>query len=461
MLEHPFSRFNGATADNHLVKQKQEVPKSDFSTFLETTVNKAERRPDETSSSDVKSSETKGDLPNDEETNDEDSAGVQGGLTEDSTASEELSTDDAVGAGFSAAKGVENAQRLGASLASRDSSSKPLGGEKEAQSQNAGKDGKSDTNAALRTDGKSWVALNSGTSADGLISSPKVSGQNPTNRIDAPIAAEMLSAMPVSSGSLQPLPGRPGLVGQTTNGSKVPSGTESDVKTLIATKEQVKIAEEDDVRVHPAASRVDSSIRHAASDAVVSQHGTAGYSSVMTMAQERSDSALKVTESMLEVEFDAEIKQQSGEGPYTTSIQELGRKAATQAMYRPENITRQIVEAIHRAADNRVEIRLNPDELGRVQIQMTTTEAGIVMSVISERPETTELLRRHIDLLAQEFEGMGYSEMEFTFNDEGASREQHSRPNHASPAESQTNTMQNQESQEATTIALTGIDIRI
>ncbi|WP_417605348.1 flagellar hook-length control protein FliK [Primorskyibacter flagellatus] len=461
MLEHPFLRFNGATDDNHLVKQKRETPKSDFKTFLETTINKAVRRPDETPSSDVKSSETKADLRSDEEANDENSAGVQGALTEDSTAFEEFSTEGTVGAGFSAAKGAEHSQRLAVSLASRDSSSKPPNGEKEAQGLNAEKDGKSGTNAALGTDGKSRVALSRGASADGLISSPNVPGQNPTNRIDAPIAAEMLSAMPGSSGSLQPLLARQGLVGQTTNGSRVPGSTESDGKTVIAKKEQVNMAEGGDVRVHPAASRVDSSIRHAFRGAVASQHGTAGYSSGMTLAQERSDSPVQVTESILEVEFDAAIKQQSGEGPYTTPIQELGRKAATQAMYRPENITRQIVEAIHRAADNRVEIRLNPDELGRVQIQMTTTEAGIVMSVISERPETTELLRRHIDLLAQEFEGMGYSEMEFTFNDERASGEQHSRPNHASPAENLTNTMQNQGSQEAATMALTGIDIRI
>lgn len=75
----------------------------------------------------------------------------------------------------------------------------------------------------------------------------------------------------------------------------------------------------------------------------------------------------------------------------------------------------QITLAIGRATDRVVEIRLDPPELGRVQIQLTTTEAGLQAVVMAERPETQDLLRRHAELLARELGAAGFRNVSLDF----------------------------------------------
>ncbi|WP_299948414.1 flagellar hook-length control protein FliK [uncultured Ruegeria sp.] len=55
-----------------------------------------------------------------------------------------------------------------------------------------------------------------------------------------------------------------------------------------------------------------------------------------------------------------------------------------------------------------VDIALNPEELGRVSITFTSREDGLHMMITTERPETLDLMRRHIALLSAEFEKLGY-----------------------------------------------------
>ena len=129
------------------------------------------------------------------------------------------------------------------------------------------------------------------------------------------------------------------------------------------------------------------------------------------------------SDALLKVDNELATQGFSGSGQYSAYAQELGQKAPNQATYRPEAVMRQVAEAVQRNGDGRVEIRLNPDELGRVHIQMTTTDSGIAMTVNAERPETTELLRRHIEMLAREFEGMGFENIEFQFGSDSDSNQ--------------------------------------
>lgn len=75
------------------------------------------------------------------------------------------------------------------------------------------------------------------------------------------------------------------------------------------------------------------------------------------------------------------------------------------------------------------EIALNPEELGRVRMAMTAVDASITLSVLAERPETADLLRRNIDMLAQEFRALGYDDISFSFGDNGPSAEEKSSQN--------------------------------
>lgn len=61
------------------------------------------------------------------------------------------------------------------------------------------------------------------------------------------------------------------------------------------------------------------------------------------------------------------------------------------------------------------EIALNPEELGRVRLSMTAVDQTITLNLQAERPETADLLRRHIDTLAQEFRALGYDNIAFSF----------------------------------------------
>ena len=46
-----------------------------------------------------------------------------------------------------------------------------------------------------------------------------------------------------------------------------------------------------------------------------------------------------------------------------------------------------------------------------------TIENGITVTVLAERPETNDLMRRHIDVLNQEFKALGYEDISFAFGE--------------------------------------------
>ena len=83
----------------------------------------------------------------------------------------------------------------------------------------------------------------------------------------------------------------------------------------------------------------------------------------------------------------------------------------------PRHVAAQLAEAVQRGAgpERAVELTLNPAELGRVRISMAPGDGMIVVTVLAERGETLDLMRRHADILAQEFHDLGYGTAEFTF----------------------------------------------
>ena len=54
-----------------------------------------------------------------------------------------------------------------------------------------------------------------------------------------------------------------------------------------------------------------------------------------------------------------------------------------------------------------VEIRLDPPELGKVQIRLEHHESGLKVTVMAERPDTQDFLRRHAAELSRELSGTG------------------------------------------------------
>jgi hypothetical protein len=87
-----------------------------------------------------------------------------------------------------------------------------------------------------------------------------------------------------------------------------------------------------------------------------------------------------------------------------------------------QDIPRQIAVQIARAAEGgagpargTVEISLSPEELGRVHLRLHPSEAGLSVTITADRPETLDLMRRNIDILAREFLEIGFEGAKFDF----------------------------------------------
>jgi flagellar hook-length control protein FliK len=85
------------------------------------------------------------------------------------------------------------------------------------------------------------------------------------------------------------------------------------------------------------------------------------------------------------------------------------------AAARPQTVGQQLTFAIGNARGGQVEIRLDPAELGRVQIHMHTSEDGVRALVIAERAETQDLLRRHAETLTRDLNDAGFKTVSLDF----------------------------------------------
>jgi flagellar hook-length control protein FliK len=70
-------------------------------------------------------------------------------------------------------------------------------------------------------------------------------------------------------------------------------------------------------------------------------------------------------------------------------------------------LVRHVQPAVAAGESGRLEIRLDPPELGRVQIELRFAEGSLHALLIAERPEAGEIMRRHADWLQREFEAAG------------------------------------------------------
>ena len=77
-----------------------------------------------------------------------------------------------------------------------------------------------------------------------------------------------------------------------------------------------------------------------------------------------------------------------------------------------------------------VDVLLQPEELGHVKFQIQQHGETVRILLSAERPETLDLLRRHSDLLLQEFRQSGFAQASLNFGQWGQ-QQQHSKPQHA------------------------------
>lgn len=78
-------------------------------------------------------------------------------------------------------------------------------------------------------------------------------------------------------------------------------------------------------------------------------------------------------------------------------------------------VAQQMAVSVSQTSGGVTELQLTPQELGRVRLVLSPQDAGYVVTVMAERQETQDLMRRNIDILAQEFGQLGYEDVTFSF----------------------------------------------
>lgn len=86
----------------------------------------------------------------------------------------------------------------------------------------------------------------------------------------------------------------------------------------------------------------------------------------------------------------------------------------------PRIVSAQIADIIRQHPERPVELTLNPEELGRLRMSFQSDGGTMHVTLNFERPETLDLMRRHIDQLAQELQSFGMSDVSFTFQQQTA-----------------------------------------
>lgn len=82
-----------------------------------------------------------------------------------------------------------------------------------------------------------------------------------------------------------------------------------------------------------------------------------------------------------------------------------------------------MISTAQEARDGPVTVLLSPDELGTVRFEVQERGDSIHVSLTIERPETLDLLRRHVDQLVGEFRQAGFSGASFSFSGSGGGGE--------------------------------------
>ncbi len=108
-------------------------------------------------------------------------------------------------------------------------------------------------------------------------------------------------------------------------------------------------------------------------------------------------------------------------GPETVGISQALAEATFKPLSVPGNevvqrIAAQLSEAFASKGERKVDVMLNPKELGKVKMQLATSEGSVRVMIHVERPETGDLMRRHIGELEKEFREMGFENISFSFS---------------------------------------------
>ncbi len=147
-------------------------------------------------------------------------------------------------------------------------------------------------------------------------------------------------------------------------------------------------------------------------------HAVAAQPPAVALAQAAAQSQREVIDKALKL---TDVDSILSAMPAERHISATGTSAPVAATAAPEtarHASAQIAVAVTNSNGKTTEIALNPEELGRVKLSLSAGDSVITVNVLADRPETQDLLRRHIDILAQEFRQLGYTSISFSFGEQ-------------------------------------------
>ncbi len=126
-------------------------------------------------------------------------------------------------------------------------------------------------------------------------------------------------------------------------------------------------------------------------------------------AKEKADTAFALEGDAESLRFD--MRGTSG----THGTQQSSFASAVGGGTMARHVSMQIAEFVRNMPDRPIDVSLSPEELGRVRLSISTSEGGVTLHVLAERPETLDLMRKHADQLARELADLGFSSIDLAF----------------------------------------------
>lgn len=86
-----------------------------------------------------------------------------------------------------------------------------------------------------------------------------------------------------------------------------------------------------------------------------------------------------------------------------------------------KSVAQQISAALrHQPLLQKIDLSLDPPELGRIEIQMEVAESGMRATLAAERVATSEIIRRQAEVLVQQLDDAGFDNVSLDFRDFGS-----------------------------------------
>lgn len=90
----------------------------------------------------------------------------------------------------------------------------------------------------------------------------------------------------------------------------------------------------------------------------------------------------------------------------------------TQGKNVARSVASALAERVANATSGNLEVRLSPEELGRLRITFTQAEAGLTVVIQADRPETLDLLRRNAEQFSEDLRSAGYEDVTMSFGND-------------------------------------------